>query len=265
LESVPHERWRKWEADLWWLSPPCQPFTRRGLRRDLADHRTQGLMSVMRCVAEFQPRYVALENVPGFQQSQAHARWIETLEHGGYEVRQQILCPTSLGVPNRRPRFYLVAAREGKLDAPHESRRHLRTLMADCLEADVADDLWIEKDLVERYRAALDIVDMQDPEAETSCFTSAYGRSPVRSGSYLRTPRGIRRFSPREILRLLGFPDTYRLPDHLSRRRAWSLVGNSLSLVAVRHVLSVIPELREAAIVEAGITTKDTKSTKNVS
>jgi len=60
------------------------------------------------------------------------------------------------------------------------------------------------------------------------------------------TPTGLRRFSPREILRLLGFPDSFHLPDNLPMRQAWRHVGNSLSVVAVRHVLSVIPALAGA-------------------
>ena len=77
----------------------------------------------------------------------------------------------------------------------------------------------------------------------TACFTSAYGRSPVRSGSYLATAAGIRRFSPAEILRLLGFPADYELPPEMTLRNAWRLVGNSLSVPAVRTVLAAIPEL----------------------
>lgn len=39
LESIPTNIWREWQADLWWLSPPCQPYTQRGRRRDLDDPR----------------------------------------------------------------------------------------------------------------------------------------------------------------------------------------------------------------------------------
>jgi site-specific DNA-cytosine methylase len=86
-------------------------------------------------------------------------------------------------------------------------------------------------------------VDAEDRSAETHCFTSAYGRSVVRSGSYLRTRAGVRRFSPHEIVRLLGFPEQYQLPEDWPARRLWPLVGNSLSVAAVRYVLRAIPEL----------------------
>jgi site-specific DNA-cytosine methylase len=112
----------------------------------------------------------------------------------------------------------------------------------------------VDPELVRRYRQALDVVHPDEPGAVSACFTAAYGRSPVRSGSYLalngsegpRIPSGqprLRRFSPAEVLRLLGFPATYRLPPELPREKAWPLVGNSLSVPAVRRVLSSLPEL----------------------
>ena len=114
--------------------------------------------------------------------------------------------------------------------------------VASVLDAQPAADLWCDPLLATRYAGALDIVDADDPKSRTSCFTSAYGRSPVRSGSYLSTPTGLRRFSPAEILRLLDFPEQYRLPASWSAPTAWLLVGNSVSVRAVRWVLSAIPD-----------------------
>ena len=116
-----------------------------------------------------------------------------------------------------------------------------RRPLASHLDPDPADELWPASDLVERYRHALDLVEPDDPAAVTACFTAAYGRSPVRSGSYLVTPHGPRRFSPTEILRLLGFPGDYRLPPGLSLAAAWRLVGNSLSVDVVGNVLAKVP------------------------
>jgi hypothetical protein len=108
--------------------------------------------------------------------------------------------------------------------------------------------LAVDPAVVERYSRAMDFVDPDDPRAVTSCFTAAYGRSPVRSGSYLRDRAGnVRRFSPREILRLLGFRPSFTLPEGLAPRQSWPLVGNSLSIPAVRLALSRIPELAGVA------------------
>ena len=243
LDSLPTHRLLDWAADLWWLSPPCQPFTRRGLGRDDADPRTASLLSLISILPTAPPAFLALENVPGFQESRTHGLLLHKLTTLGYEVREEILCPSSLGVPNRRERYYLVAGREG-LATIASPRAAERRPLVDFLDTSPTEELAVEPDLVERYRHALDIVDPRDTRAVAACFTSAYGRSPVRSGSYLQTSEGnLRRFSPAEILRLLGFPDGYWIPADLSLHQAWRLAGNSLSVPAVRQVLSVIPGL----------------------
>lgn len=244
IESLPAASMDRWGADLWWMSPPCQPFTRRGLGRDDDDPRTQSLLELLRRLETSPPTYLALENVPGFCDSRTHDLLRTALDRLGYESQEQTLCPTSLGVPNRRRRFYLVAGRQPlkAMQSPPNTGEKQAPLR-DFLDQKPAADLWVEPALVEQYRHAIDVVDPEDPEAVAACFTSAYGHSPIRSGSYLQTSSGLRRFSPTEILRLLGFPKSYGLPPELPRPAAWRLVGNSLSVPAVRHVLSAVPEV----------------------
>jgi DNA (cytosine-5)-methyltransferase 1/tRNA (cytosine38-C5)-methyltransferase len=244
IESIPCADYRAWEADLWWLSPPCQPYTRRGQQRDLADPRAAGLLAVIDRIPQLLPSCIALENVPPFQASQAYRHLRETLHQCHYQVHDVLLCPTELGIPNRRHRFYLVASRCALRPVATPCRPAVP--LADFLDERPDPALELSAAIAQRYASAIDLVDAGDLHACSSCFTSAYGRSHIRSGSYLLTPTGLRRFSPREILRLLGFPDSFHLPDNLPMRQAWRHVGNSLSVVAVRHVLSVIPALAGA-------------------
>lgn len=239
VESLAPEVLRGWRADLWWLSPPCQPFTRRGLGRDDDDPRSRGLLALLPRLAEAGPPQLALENVPGFAGSRTHARLRAVLDAAGYAVWEGLLCPSELGMPNRRQRFYLVASREPLLAVgTHPTPRRS---LAELLDPAPAPELFPDPEALGRYQDALHVVDADDPAAVTACFTSAYGRSWVRSGSYLRTARGLRRFSPAEILRLLGFPPSFGLPPELSLAKAWPLVGNSLALTAVRAVLARLP------------------------
>ena len=246
LDSTPSIWLRSRRADLWWASPPCQPFTRRGHGRDLDDPRAETFLALLRHLDAVRPDYLALENVAGFEGSRAHGELLATLEQAGYhQYHQRLLCPTELGMPNRRPRFYLVASRL-ELDALPTVRADWQPL-ASFLDPQSDDDprLRISDEQLHHYGEAMHFVDPQEDRATGHCFTSAYGRSPVRSGSYLRLPDGAaRRFSPREILSLLGFPASFRLPDALPKKNAWRLVGNSLSLPAVRFMLSSIPALR---------------------
>ncbi len=280
VESVPADQLRQWDADLWWMSPPCQPFTRRGLRRDLDDPRAETLLAVLDRVTEVRPTYLGFENVPGFQGSGGHRRLLATLERAGYRsIVERLLCPTDFGIPNRRRRYYLVASRGSLLTppprprpagvklAPHEpgpaAQVHGPThpysnagprdpslrlgssagLLDRYLDPEPDPTLEVAPELLEPFRGVHDVLRADEPAAVTSCFTSAYGRSIVRSGSYLATRRGLRRFSPTEILRLLGFPAGYRLPADLPLKNAWRLAGNSLSVTVMRAVLSTVPEL----------------------
>jgi site-specific DNA-cytosine methylase len=63
----------------------------------------------------------------------------------------------------------------------------------------------------------------------------------MHAGAYLSCGCGVRRFSPEEIARLLHFPPEFRFPEGMTLRRKWHLVGNSLSVVAVREVLKAFP------------------------
>ena len=199
-------------------------------------------MTVVDRVEAVRPRYLVFENVPGFVDSRAHRYFRAALERSGYLARETLLCPTELGLPNRRLRFYLVASLLGEL-AGWPPRTGPRRPLSALLDPAPAPELWCDEVMVRRYQRALDVVGVSDPAARTACFTSAYGRSPVRSGSYLATPTGLRRFSPAEILRMLDFPEGYRLPGDLPLRSSWRLAGNSVSVRAVRWVLAAVPEL----------------------
>jgi site-specific DNA-cytosine methylase len=240
IESLPIEQFTAWNADLWWLSPPCQPYTRKGHQRDLADPRAQALLTVIDRIEQLRPHYVALENVPPFAESQSRARLIDMLGRSGYNIVEQMLCPSELGVPNRRRRYYLLASLTQL--APPAPVTCERAALARFTDQQHDDDpaLLLEPALVKQYAAAIDIVDADDSQAMTSCFASAYGNSIVRSGSYLRTPRGLRRFAPDEVQRLLGFPEQFAWPESIGTRQRWRLLGNSLSLPAIRRVLSPV-------------------------
>ncbi len=255
LESLRADDPRLQGADVWWMSPPCQPYTRRGKGRDLDDPRSRSFLHVLELVDKLRPTALALENVPEMRGSQGHAKLREVLDRAGYEVVERVLCPTELGVPNRRRRFYLVASCDGLTGWASASRGSVAVVagadlqsatpspwppLTTFLDADDPPELHVVPELLARYEHAVDVVDADDPSAVAATFTSAYGRSPVRAGSYLRRNGIVRRFSPTEILRLLGFPASYRLPLDLPRANAWRLLGNSLSVLAVREIVSAL-------------------------
>jgi len=245
LEKISAAELAAFGADLWWLSPPCQPYCVRGARRDLDDPRARSLarlLDVLAVLTETElPRYLALENVTGFAGSQAHKRLLTILHARGFQVRERCLCPTELGVPSRRPRYYLAASR-GPLPpppAPAAASRRLASYLEPASASCPLDRLLIPAHILERFGNGLRILDPDDPGAYTTCFTASYGKSVMHSGSYLLYGNGVRYFAPEEVARLLHFPDNFHFPEGMSNRRKWHLLGNSLSIVAVHEVLSV--------------------------
>ncbi|HMO16124.1 MAG TPA: DNA cytosine methyltransferase [Pirellulaceae bacterium] len=262
LESVRPDELASYQADLWWMSPPCQPFTTRGRQRDIDDPRCAALLNLTNCLAEIQPQYLAIENVPPFETSRAAERLRTVLTQRGYEFHEWTLCPTALGIANRRRRYYLVASRSplatasisvinqlaelGSLQhfagATHYSNdqtmRINRRIREALVEANWSDpSLFVPQSTLNRFGSAMSIIDLDDSDAITTCFTSAYGRSPLHSGSYLRREKLVRFFCPLEIIRLLGFAMTYKFSEELTRAQSWSLAGNSLSVDVIRYLL----------------------------
>lgn len=242
LHHVKPEWFRRFEADLWWMSPPCQPYTIRGKRRDLDDPRSHAFQRVVAAIDVLRPAAVAMENVPWFEGSRSEALLLEVLQRHRYAVVRQVLCPTELGVPAQRRRYYLVAS-QAALSSESPAPAASAVSVADWLDPFDAEYA-VPESLARRYDGALHVVDADDPAAVTVCFTGAYGRSPVYAGSYVRQGGRLRWLKPVEIARSLGFPSSFSLPNGITREKAYKLVGNSLSIHAVRHVLAGLESTR---------------------
>lgn len=223
------------EAALWWMSPPCQPYTQRGLGRDLEDPRSRPLLRVLELLRTARPAAFGLENVPLFAGSAAHAAVT-----GAWDgpVRSVELCPTELGIPMRRRRAYLLG---GRVPVPAPDLPLLRRPLPSVLDPfDPA--LRPDPGLLARFGEAMSVVDARDEGAVAPCFTSAYGRSPVAAGPYLRQDGEIRYFSPVEIARLFGFGARAEGLRALPLRRGWALVGQSLSVDVLRVLVGLLRE-----------------------
>lgn len=65
-------------------------------------------------------------------------------------------------------------------------------------------------------------------------------REPLDRHDMLQYEGRIRFFAPQELLRLFGFPDTYTFPDGTPFREAFRLIGNSVNVTVVSHVLAAL-------------------------
>lgn len=111
-------------ADIWLLSPPCQPYTRGGKKLDTRDGRARGFLCLLdlleRCTSP--PSFLFIENVRGFEASDTHGRLQEVLKIQNCTCREFLLSPTQIGIPNTRVRYYGLAARRPLEIQQHQGR-----------------------------------------------------------------------------------------------------------------------------------------------
>lgn len=105
----------KGELDLVAGGPPCQGFSINAPLRSSDDQRNHLFREFLRFVAEFEPRAVLIENVPGlvsFQNGATLSAIIESLQELGYASDVQILYAPHYGVPQTRWRTVIIGVRE---------------------------------------------------------------------------------------------------------------------------------------------------------
>ena len=195
-------------------SPPCQPYTRRGLGLASEDPRAKSFHAVIDAIPTLShpPRWVFVENVRGFESSDTRRALLDALSERDYDVREFIVDPTALGVPNTRERYYLIATRSpGGFSEPTPTWLHGRAIdaagqfvgeastsqsttstLADYIrtECDNEDELVLGSEMIRKYWRVLDVVTPSSKRCST--FTSGYADT-VFGGSVLLRSRGVQR------------------------------------------------------------------------
>ncbi|KAI5724144.1 hypothetical protein M8J76_016053 [Diaphorina citri] len=209
IQSFSIEEINAMSPDVILMSPPCQPFTRTGLQKDIADARCTALSYLIETIPAIPSlQYLLLENVKGFEGSRSRDLITSMLTRAGFRFQEFLLSPTQFGVPNSRTRYYLIAKRspaaleasfcfetsnelmtelpklKSKTCNPLLSRMTLHSILD---STDPSDDLYrrylvSDKDLLRRFHV-FDIVNGK--ASSTNCFTKAYTHYAEGTGSVL--------------------------------------------------------------------------------
>ena len=101
---------------------PCQPFSKQSRAKTKGDPRRSLLLEFGRCVRRWKPDYVFVENVPGLQRVDGLAgplpEFMTLLKKLGYSFDLKVVPALSFGVPQKRERLILMAAKIGELRIP---------------------------------------------------------------------------------------------------------------------------------------------------
>ena len=97
--------------------PPCQGFSRANMRTRNSSNPMNKLVShFIRAVKELKPRVVVMENVADMEKFE-NGLFVKDLKsefnENGYKAKYEVLTATDFGVPQRRRRFFFIAARDG--------------------------------------------------------------------------------------------------------------------------------------------------------
>lgn len=101
--------------------PPCTPFSKSGFwlewKRQGLDPDASLLQAYTRVLAESKPRFFVLENVYALTYNNrasrpAFTRLLKEIDEAGYKFSWKVLNAADYGVPQARPRLFIVGARK---------------------------------------------------------------------------------------------------------------------------------------------------------
>ena len=237
---------------------PCQPFSMAGKQRGFEDTRGTLFFEIARILEYHRPEVVFLENVDNLarhDEGKTLTVIVHTLEDLGYEVHYKILAASDYGVAQLRKRIYFVCFRKD-LSVSFQFPEPLQCDVAveDFLEADVDEHYYINSpdivfykpDLAERihdtYRMGYIGYLGQGRRIYSvkglSPTTVATSRGPAGGTEAFYINGRIRRLTPNEVKRILGFPDDFQFP--VPEVRAYEQLGNSVAVPVLKEIAKEI-------------------------
>ena len=241
------------EHNILYAGFPCQPFSICGKLEGFEDIRGTLFFDIARILKEKKPYSFVLENVKqlkGHRSGKTLLRIIEILEDIGYHTHYKILNALDFGLPQKRERIFIV----GFLDPIEFEWIEEKTpiSLAEILEQNVVSSYYasekIRNNRISKYKGKIKdypTIWHENKSGHISAYPYSCSLRAGASYNYLLV-NGERRLTEREMLRLQGFPDSFKVDRSYSAMR--KLVGNS---VAIPCVTSVIRSIFEAEFPEA--------------
>lgn len=238
------------DFDLLFGGFPCQAFSICGLMKGFED-RTRGTLffDIARILREKHPRAFILENVKNLA-SHDNGRTLQTIieilrDELGYYVDYHLLNALDFGLPQKRERIIIVGSLVPfNLDWKFEIRN--KKTLYDILEKQVDKKHYASPEIVAKRKS------MHTPKITPSIWhenkagnISSYPYScALRAGAsynYLLV-NGERRLTPREMLRLQGFPDDFKIvvSDCQTRKQAGNAVPVDMISAVIKKFMPMV-------------------------
>lgn len=265
---------REGELDLLCGGPPCQTFSQIGKMDGLDDERGKLIFQMVRYAKVFRPKAVVIENVKALvkakDQNGVEGGVLKKLKSAlgrlGYTVQSEVINAADYGVAQLRKRVFIVAVQPGfdfefptpshgpKGRAPYRTiRTALRGLRAPSGNRETGRNNHIditpagdrrrisyvpEGTYLARVEAPPSIKGRLSKKDTTKFLRLARNRqaNTLRCGEIFFHPLQDRYLTPREYMRLHGFPDDYALRGPIRGRS-----GSVRHLDQHRQVANSVP------------------------
>ena len=224
---------------------PCQAFSIIGKKEGFANETCGTLFfDIERILKEKRPSAFMLENVRNLTAHDGGNTFRvirEHLEALGYTVYAKVLNALDYGVPQKRERIIIVGFREFTMFSyPDPVPVSKRKTLADILEKDVDKKYYVKESIRDSRRARLKDPDYPKPyishENMAGSITPHPYSAALRAGAsanYILI-NDERRPTEREMLRIQGFPDDFRIVVPYVKIR--HQCGNSVAVPVIKAV-----------------------------
>jgi len=242
---------------------PCQAFSISGKRKGFNDARGTLFYDIARIAESRKPKILILENVKNFERhdnGKTLRIFLRILDELDYHVFYDVLNASHYGLPTSRERIYFVCfkkslgARSFHFPAPTFEKIYLSDMLeygpnAEELVIKRKDIKIIKRDAGPSMRPVQIGTINKGGQGERrysanghAITLSAYGGGiAAKTGAYMINGK-IRRLTPRECARLMGFPDSFKIAK--SRSQAYKQFGNS---VPVKVLVEIMKEIFKTA------------------
>ena len=224
---------------------PCQAFSIIGKREGFANETCGTLFfEIERILKEKKPAAFMLENVRNLtahDKGNTFKTIKEHLEALGYTVYAKVLNALDYGVPQKRERIFIVGFLEPiSFNFPEPISKENRKSLTDILEKDV-DKKYYVKDRIRESRLER-LKDKNYPKPYISHENMSGSITPHPYSSALRAGASAnyilindeRRPTEREMLRIQGFPDDYKIVVTYGKMK--KQCGNSVAVPVIKAI-----------------------------
>ncbi len=242
IEQIP-------EHEILFAGFPCQPFSIIGKGKGFKDSRGTLFFEIVKILKAKRPKAFILENVKRLVSHEGGytlSKILKTLRELGYVVDYKVLNALDYGLPHKRERVLIVGFHKPMVfswPAKVPKMKSLSKILENKVdEKHFASNHIFQKRKIKHTSKYYPSIWHENKSGNISSYPFSCALRAGASYNYLLV-NGERRLTPREMLRLQGFPDTFKIvvSDTQTRKQA----GNAVPVNVVKAVLeSFIPVLR---------------------